>query len=387
MLAVFTRRQKIPSRSFFLFGPRSTGKSTWLRSNFEEATWFNLLNQTELIQLMREPQRLSEQIAVLPNGAWVVIDEVQRLPQLLDAVHDSLARRPKGPRFALTGSSARKLRRGQANLLAGRAITRNFFPLVASELEYAVAADDILRFGCLPMVQDEPDERARYELLEAYVATYLAEEIRAEALVKNLASFTRFLEVAALMNGQVTNVAGIARDAGVARPTVQGYVEVLVDTLIGSWLPAFRPRARVKESAHPKFYFFDSGVTRSLLRRLREPLDSAERGPLLETYVLHELRAYINDAGCGGELTYWRTPSGLEVDFIWSNGSKQVAIEAKASQRWRSSESAGLQALVADQPKTRPVAVYLGKERLKSDGVDVYPLMGFARALSDGDIL
>lgn len=205
--------------------------------------------------------------------------------------------------------------------------------------------------------------------------------------MKNLVSFARFLEVAALMNGQVTNVSAIARDAGVARPTVQGYFEVLVDTLVATWLPAYRPRARVKEVAHPKFYFFDPGVVRSLSRRLREPLERAERGPLLETYILHELRAHINDSGCGGELSYWRTPSGAEVDFVWTRGARCVAIEVRATDRWRSEESRHLQELARLRKGTRPLAVYLGDRALRNGGVDVLPLTVFLRRLGAGDVL
>ena len=217
-------------------------------------------------------------------------------------------------RFALSGSSARKLRRLDVNLLAGRAINRTFFPLTSAELDFRFDVDDVLQFGMLPSVRSEP--RHAIDILEAYSANYIKEEIQQEALVKNLDSFTRFLEIAALINGQVANTSGIARDAGVPRPTVQRYFEVLTDTLIGVWLPAWRPRAKVKEVAHPKFYFFDTGVVRALLQRLREPLEAAERGHMLETLVLHELRAAISIATVGGTIAYWRTPSGSEVDFI-----------------------------------------------------------------------
>lgn len=286
-----------------------------------------------------------------------------------------------------TVSSARKLRRGRANLLAGRAITRQFFPLVAREFGFETPVDDLLAFGCLPLVRSEPDRAGRVDLLEAYGTTYHAEEIRAEALVKNLGSFARFLEVAALMNGQVTNLSAIARDAGVSRPTVQGYFDVLVDTLVAVRLPALKARARVKEVAHPKMYFFDPGVVRSLSRRLREPIENTERGPLLETYLLHELRAFVNDAGCGGELSYWRTASGTEVDFVWSRGGRHVAIEAKASDRWRGEAGRGLSELAASLPKTRTLAVYLGPRALKAGDLEVLPLADFLRRLDAGEIL
>lgn len=386
MMAMYPRRQTLPKRTFFLFGPRATGKTTWLRERLPDARWYNLLREQEMIRLVREPGLFAAEAGALPKASWVVIDEVQRLPALLNEVHDLVSRR-QDLRFAITGSSSRKLKRGQANLLAGRAITRLFFPLVAAELGDLGPVDDLLAFGCLPQVRSEADRRTRIDLLEAYGTTYLAEEIRAEALVKSLAAFSRFLEVAALMNGQVTNVSSISRDAGVARPTVQGYFDVLVDTLIACWLPAFRPRARVKELAHPKLYFFDTGVVRSLSRRLREPLEAAERGPLLETYVLHELRAYMNDSGCGGELSYWRTPSGSEVDFIWSRGGRHVAIEVKASERWRTEEGRSLRELAAKLGKTTSVVVYLGHVPLRSDSLEVLPLDQFLGRLNRGELL
>ncbi len=387
MMSVYTRRLRPPDRSFFLFGPRATGKTTWLREHFASARWYNLLLDGEMIRLTRDPELFLLEAAALPAGSWVVVDEVQRAPGLLNSVHELLSRRNLGLRFALTGSSARKLKRGQANLLAGRAVTRRFFPLVAQEVGFELDVLDVLRFGMLPSVRSERSHQGRVDLLEAYGEVYLAEEIRAEALVKNLAAFARFLEVAALMNGQVTSISAIARDAGIARPTVQGYFDVLVDTLIGTWVPAFRPRARVKEVAHSKFYFFDSGVARSLARRLREPLESSERGPLLETYVLHELRAYINDSGCGGELFYWRTPSGTEVDFVWSRGNRRVAIDVKASARWRSNEVRGLKELARNLSQTRAIAVYLGEHILNDDEVEVLPLRTFLERLSAGKLL
>ena len=246
----------------------------------------NLLLDRELLRLMRDPGRFTQEVEALPARSWVVVDEVQKLPAILNEVQDLLVRRGARYRFALTGSSARKLKRGEANLLAGRAVNRRFFPLTAAELGDVFAIEDALRFGTLPAVASERAETDKVDILEAYAENYLTQEIRQEALVKSLESFTRFLDVAAQMNGQVTSVAGIARDAGVARPTVQRYFEILVDTLVGTWLPAWRPRAKVKEVAHPKFYFFDPGVVRALAGRLREPVGAEERGHLLETYVL-----------------------------------------------------------------------------------------------------
>jgi predicted AAA+ superfamily ATPase len=365
---MYARTLELPNRTFFLFGPRGTGKTTWLRSLLDpgRGRWFDLLLDRELIRLTRDPQRFTQEVEALPAGAWVVIDEVQRLPALLNRVQDLIARHgARRYRFALTGSSARKLKRGGGNLLPGRAVNRLFFPLTAAELGGDFALDQVVRFGSLPAVwadADTPGERI--DLLEAYVQNYLTQEVRAEALVKDLVPFTRFLDVAALANGQVTNISSLARDAGVARPTVQGYFEVLIDTLLGVWLPAWQPRARVKEVQHPKFYFFDTGVVRALTGRLRDSPTEAERGILLETHVLHELRAWMNVSGSGGRLSYWRTTNGTEVDFVWTRASHAVAIEVKWGPRWRA-----------------------GAQRLRDGPLDVLPVPEFLVKLAAGEIL
>lgn len=209
----------------------------------------------------------------------------------------------------------------------------------------------------------------------------------AEALVRSLDSFVRFLEMAALANGQVTNVAGLARDAAVARPTVQGYFDVLIDTLIGTWLPAWRPRAKVKETSHPKFYLFDTGVVRALAGRLREPIEATERGFLLEALILHELRSHIAYSACGGELTYYRTPSGAEVDFVWSRGGRSVGIEVKATARWRSEHSRALEELLANATIARGFGVYLGERALVDGPIRVLPVQLFIQELAAGRVL
>ncbi|HWB81773.1 MAG TPA: DUF4143 domain-containing protein [Nannocystaceae bacterium] len=384
---MFQRRLRLPSRSFFLFGPRGAGKTTWLRGELPNARWFNLLLDRELLRLVRDREVFRQEVEAMPRGSWIVVDEIQKLPSLLDDVHDLLAAKPGRWRFALTGSSARKLRRAEANLLAGRAIGRSMLPLTSAELEHRVAIDELLCTGGLPLVRSERSRSGRIDLLEAYVETYLAQEIRAEALVRNLESFTRFLEVVALANGQVTNLAGIARDAGIARPTVQGHFEVLVDTLVGAWLPAWRPRAKIKEVQHPKFYLADTGLVRALSRRLRDPLDSSERGPLLETLVFHELRAQIAYGDCGGALSYWRTPSGSEVDFIWMRGRAAIGIEAKSATRWRSDDAHGLKELLAAGIVQRGIGIYLGDRPLKDGSIDVLPARDFFRALAAGKVL
>lgn len=387
MLAMFTRRLAPPPRSFLLLGPRGTGKTTWLRQHLPRAQWYNLLLDRELLRLMRSPEVFRQEIEALPRGAWVVVDEVQKLPSLLNEIHDALSAAPGRWKFALTGSSARRLRREDVNLLAGRVVMRRLLALTLTEMGGAPAPDELLRFGGLPLVRSEKSAAGRIDLLEAYVETYLTQEIRAEALVRSLESFTRFLEVAALANAQVTNVSSLARDAAVARPTVQGYFEVLTDTLIGASLPAWRPRVKVKEVAHPKFYLFDCGVARALARRVREPLEAAERGALLETLVFHELRAQIAYAGTGGELAYYRTPSGTEVDFVWTRGKSAVGVEVKASERWRPEFSRALTELLEAGRIQRAFGVYLGERPLQDGRLRVLPLDAFLRELAGGRVL
>ena len=385
---MFRRELSLPERSFFLFGPRGTGKTTWLRSTLPDARWYDLLLDRELVRLTRDPGLFGREVAALPAGSWVVVDEVQKLPALLNEVQDLLVRHPRRWRFALTGSSARKLRRGDVNLLAGRVVNRHFFPLTAAELGDRFHVDDVLAFGGLPAVHAEPGGRlARIDVLQAYAENYLTQEIRHEALVKSLTAFSRFLDVASVVNAQVVNVSALSRDAGVARPTVQGYFDILVDTLVGTWLPAWRPRARVKETGHPKFYFFDPGAVRALGGRLHDPLGAAERGPLLETWVLHELRAWLNRSGAGGSLAYWRTPSGSEADFVWTRGRTAVGIEVKCATRWRRGDGAALAQLRAGGVVRRAFGVYLGSTALRDGDVEVLPLAAFLARLGAGEAL
>ena len=234
MTGVFARLLRRPRSSCFLFGPRGTGKSTWIAHHFAGARLYDLLNTTEALRLAREPATLFREVEGLSAGDWVVIDEVQRVPELLDEVHRLIETRRL--RFVLSGSSARKLRRGGANLLAGRAVVHHLFPLVSAERSFRVDFDDALRHGALPLAVTGDDPAA---YLSAYAETYLQEEIRAEALTRSVGSFNRFLEIAARQNGQVTNVSSISRDAAVSRSTVRNYFEILIDTLIGNWLPAW----------------------------------------------------------------------------------------------------------------------------------------------------
>jgi len=383
---MISRKLIAPDRSFFLLGPRGTGKSTWLDQQFPSpGLRLDLLQQAAYLEYLTRPETLREKVEVLSHQSWVIIDEIQRVPELLNEVHSLLFKSKSSPKFCLTGSSARKLRRVDSNMLAGRALSRQFFPLTVAELGSAVDIKQLLNFGALPAVYSAPQDAI--DLLDAYVSTYLQTEIQQEAVTRNLAAFARFLKVAALLNGQVVNVAGLARDVGVKRPTVERYFQILIDTLIGFWLPGWQPRVKVREKLSPKFYFFDGGVTRAILQRTRDKVRDEERGGLLETIVLNELRSAMNYLNCGGELSYYRNGEQSEIDFIWSRGKHAVGIEVKASSRWRSEFGSTLSRLQKEGVIQKGVGIYLGNEAQRSGSIDVFPLAQFAAELERGKIL
>jgi len=382
---MLTRTLPLPKNTFLLLGSRGTGKSTLLRHWFPDALWFDLLDQQELFNVMRSPSYFAKAVeAGVKKGEWVVIDEIQKAPHLLDEVHRLLE--TKGIRFALSGSSARKLKRGGANLLAGRAFVYHLYPLTLAEIGSASVLNELLAFGSLPKVFFEASQANRIERLNAYVSTYISEEIKAEALSRNLPSFSRFLTIAALANGQVTNVSNIARDAGVSRTTVASYFTVLEDTLVGSFLPAWLPRLRIKEVNHPKFYLFDTGVTRALTERLGNVIAPEEKGVLVETLAFHELKCALEYHRVGGSLSYWRTHDGVEVDFVWQKGERTLAIEVKSSDSWKGSFGKGLMTFQElNRKKTICIGVYLGTKRLKEKFGVVYPFAEFAALLQNGN--
>lgn len=381
MPTVYTRLLELPKTSFFLFGPRATGKTTWLRQQLPDAHWCDLVPTETYVRYLHEPGLLRREVEALPQNRWVVVDEVQKVPALLDEVHALIQKHGKRYRFALSGSSARKLRRLDANMLAGRVVNRSFFPLTLREIGKGVDIAELLRTGTLPGVRSEPE--AAEDVLEAYAANYLHQEIQQEALTKDLASFARFLRVAGVLNAQIVNASNVASEAGVARTTVQRYFDILVDTLVGFSLPAWQPRLKVRETASPKFYFFDPGVARAVAGRVRAPVHDTEKGALLETWVLHELRAHMQLAQCGGELSWYRTGGGSEVDFIWSGPRHRVGIEVKASARWRPEAGDALRELLAQKVIRHAVVVYLGDRALVDDEIRVLPAAKWAESLGE----
>ena len=380
---MYARFPPTPARSVLLFGPRGTGKSTWIRMRFPDAPTYDLLNTAESLRLNRYPGALFEELEHLPSGSWAVVDEVQKAPALLDEVHRLIETR--GLHFVLSGSSARKLRRGGVNLLAGRATTVSMFPLVSRELAFDVDVDRMLRFGMLPTAVMEADPR---DYLRTYAETYLDQEIRAEALTRNVGGFARFLEVAARQNGQATNTASIARDAGVARGTVRNHFDILTDTLIGYWLPAWKLKSANRQVSRSKFYLFDCGVARALSGRVAYPLTAEERGSLLETLVLGEMRAYLAYSGLRFPLHFWRNYHGTEVDVLCETAHGFVGVEIKAAGRWERRFNRGLHTVRTDlgADRTECHGIYTGDREAVVDGVLVHPVLRFLKRMWDGEI-
>lgn len=370
---MFARRIRLSQdKSFFLLGPRGTGKSTLLRHVFPTALYIDLLDVAVYTELLTHPERLEARaLPVAPDR--IVIDEIQRLPKLLDEVHRLIERRRW--RFALTGSSARKLRRGGVNLLAGRARTATMHPLTAAELGDAFDLGHSVRYGQLPSVYVEKDPK---EYLASYAGTYLREEVQAEALTRNLDVFSRFLVAASFSQASLLSVATVARDLGLARKTVESYFDLLDDLLLAIRLPVFARRAKRPMTAHPKFFFFDAGVYRAL--RPRGPLDSVEEidGPAVETLVLEELRATNDNLGLGYDLFHWHTRDHKEVDFVLYGERGLLAFEVKRTARFRDRDLAPLRLFAHDYPMARCFLLYGGREEYAVDGIRVLPL---ARAL------
>ena len=378
----YARMLQTPRASTFLFGARGTGKSTWLRERFPQAATYDLLNTGEALRLAKEPSVFYRELSTLSPGAWVVVDEVQKAPALLDEVHRLIETRRL--RFVLSGSSARKLRRGGVNLLAGRAVTVAMFPLVSAELGFDVDPAKLLRYGALPMAMNEADPRP---YLRSYAETYLIHEVQAEALARDVGAFARFLEVAARQNGQTTNASSIARSVGVARETVRSHFEILVDTLIGYWLPAWKLKSANKQVAHGKFYFFDAGVARALSGRLPYPPTAEELGPLAETVLLGELRAYLAYSALDYRLHFWRTHDGAEVDALCEAANGFVALEIKSATRWEKRFNRGLARLREHLPGAACYGVYFGTRAAQWDDVLVLPAMDFLKRLWNGEVI
>ena len=366
-----------PRQSYFLFGPRGTGKSTLIRRLYPGAIYIDLLDPEALRLYSAAPERLRERILASPAASTVVIDEIQRVPSLLGLVH-ALIEEKGELTFVLTGSSSRKLKRTGADLMGGRALLCSLHTFMAAELGERFSLDRALGQGLLPIVWAAPDPR---RVLETYVALYIREEVQMEGIVRNIGGFSRFIEAISFSHASVLSLSNVARECGVNRKTVEGYVEILEDLLLAYRVPVFSKRAGRAVAAHPKFFLFDAGVFRAM--RVRGPLDRTEEmeGAALEGLVGQHLRAWIGYSRSKRELFYWRTQSGSEVDFIIYGQDAFYAIEVKNSAVLHPGDLRGLKSFKQDYPECKTLLLYRGKERLLKGDILCVPCEEFLRSL------
>jgi predicted AAA+ superfamily ATPase len=364
----------LSTKSYFLFGPRQTGKTFMIRCQFPKAKYYNLHETDTFLKFNQAPHRLRQELT--GKDKLVIMDEIQKLPLLLDEIQVMIDDRQA--RFLLTGSSARALKRKGLNLLGGRARTKRLHPLCFRELGQQFDLVTALDRGLLPSLyfSDSP-----YEDLQAYVGTYLKEEIAAEAVVRNLPAFSRFLTVAALCNGQMLNYSKIASDAQVPKSTVQEYFHILRDTLLGDDLPAWRRTEKRKPLTTAKFYFFDIGIVRHLQRRRQLQEGSPEFGEAFEAYIYHELKTYCDYEGVP-DLAYWRSTSNFEVDFILND---RTAIEVKAKTNVSDRDLRGLRALREERLLKHYVVVSHETTPRRVDGIKILPWHDFLARLWEGE--
>jgi len=381
---MFKRQLRLPAagqETFFLWGPRQTGKTTLLQATYPQALRIDLLKADEFRRYIQNPEFLRAHLAMGEQPGQIVIDEIQKVPQLLDEVH--WLHENRGIRFALCGSSARKVKRGHANLLGGRALRYELHGLTTVELGEAFDLTRLLNHGYLPTIflSDSPTR-----LLNGYVADYLKEEIAAEGLVRNLPTFSEFLNIAALSDAEMVNFSTIARDCGVSSHTIKGYFQILEDTLLGKWLPAYRKRPKRRVIGAPKFYFADVGVVNYLARRGQLQRGSELFGKAFENWLFHELSAHNAYSEAFAALSYWRLTTGVEVDFIVND--MEVAIEAKATAKVTADHLRNLRSLVDDHPrvKKRVLVCLETHSRKTEDGILVIPAKEFCERLTARDI-
>lgn len=381
---MFKRTLSLPApqtETFFLWGPRQTGKSTLLKSSYPDAFWIDLLKADEFRRYTQNPELLRDELLLASKPPFVVIDEIQKIPALLDEVH--WLHENQGVHFALCGSSARRVKRGHANLLGGRAVRYELFGFTSADLGEKWDEDRMLNHGYLPRIYLATRPK---RLLSSYVGDYLKEEIAAEGLVRNLPAFSGFLNIAVLSDTEMVNFSTIARECGVSSPTIKAYFEILTDTLLGCWLPAYRKQPKRRVTKAPKFYFSDVGIVNLLAKREQLEPGSPSYGKAFENWCYHELRCYNSYRERFADLSYWRLPSGIEVDFVINDMA--VAIEAKASKKILSDNLKGLRNLKHDHPHTqKQIVVCLEpRPRRTKDGIYIMPPRHFVRNLWDGKI-
>ncbi|NOR53503.1 MAG: DUF4143 domain-containing protein [Candidatus Aminicenantes bacterium] len=382
-MEIIKRYFKGAKSGYFLFGPRGTGKTTWLKLNCRDGLIIDLLDPGVYRRYKARPERLREVIEGNPDKNIVIIDEIQKAPELLDPVHALMEEKPE-LQFILTGSSARKIKQRGVDLLGGRALVRSLHPFMASELRNKFDLREALRTGLIPLVVSAKNAE---DTLDAYITLYMKEEIQIEGLVRNIGNFARFLEAISFSHGAVLNTSNVARECEVERKTVQGYIEVIYDLLMAYSLPVFTKRAKRAVIQHPKFYFFDTGVYRTL--RPSGPLDRPAEieGPALEGLVAQHIRAWIDYSHSSCKLYYWRTKAGTEVDFIIYGKEGFWAIEVKNTQRIRKNDLRPLKTFHQDYPECKPVFVYRGNEKLFVENILCIPCETFLKSIKPNQIL
>lgn len=372
-MELIDRYLKPPTKSFFLFGPRGTGKSTFVHKFFGDALLLDLLDPERVRFLSAAPERLKELVRAYPGSSAIVIDEMQRVPELLTVVHN-LMEEDKSKFFILTGSSARKLKRAGVDLLGGRALLCAMHPFIAAELGERFNFSKALRYGLLPLIvaSDNPAE-----ILRAYASLYLREEVQMEGLVRNIGNFSRFLEAISFSHASILNISNVAQECGVERKTVEGYVEILEDILLSWRLHIFTKRARRQLAGHPKFFLFDTGVFQSL--RPHGPLDRPEEieGQALEGLIGQHLKAWIDYSEIKRELYFWRTRSGVEVDFVIYGPDGIYGIEVKNSRDIRPADLRRLRAFKEEYPESKVLLLYRGRDRMLKGDVLCMPCEEF----------
>lgn len=372
-----TRFLHAPKKSYFLFGPRGTGKSTWVKQHYPEAILIDLLEPDIYRQYRAFPERLRERLATSTPLTPVIIDEIQKAPTLLSLIH-ALIEENKQRKFVLTGSSSRKLKRDGVDLLGGRALIIHMHPFIAAELGAQFSLPHALQFGMLPLVQNSEDPRAD---LKAYLALYMKEEVQMEGLVRNVEGFSQFLEIISFSQGSLLNCSNIARECSVSSKTVEHYVSILEDLLLAFKLPIFNHKAKRQLIAKSKFYYFDAGVYHFI--RPKGPLDYPEElhGITLETLVAQHLRAWLDYSSKEGKLYFWHTKNGLEVDFIIYGEIGFYAIEVKNNAHIHSQDLRGLAEFKQDYPQATCILLYRGKEKLKKGEIICCPVEDFLLCL------
>jgi len=375
----FLKLEETAEDSLFLWGARQTGKSTLLRTMFPNVRRYDLLNSEEFERLFRNPALLREELKDADSRDLVIIDEVQKIPQLLDEVHWLMSNR--NIRFVLCGSSARKLIRCGANLLGGRALRTVMYPLVSAEIP-DFDLHKAIHCGMLPRhyMGQNPQRR-----LQAYIGDYLNEEIRAEALSRNLLSFTRFMEIAAQCSGEMIVYKNIAQDCGVSANTVKEYFNILEQTMIGYLIPGFTATTKRRAISAPKFYYFDVGIVNYLLKRTRMAQGTEAFGHAFEHFLIQEIIAYLGYTSSDEKLTYWRTSGGYEVDCIIGNG--RIAIEFKSCDEVKSRHIKGLKAFKEEYPNVRLIVVSMDKYKRIMNDVEIFPATDFLSELWKGKII